>query len=350
MFIDSWKQPKPLTRMWCVWELLGISRAKKELQLALPEKEKDSLLLSLRSDYEAVMKALTNINAAKADCYNTQDKQMIIREIEKGVGFAELNEIVIAQIRTWLLATSTAQIASLKDENEIGEYSFHVGELCEDLGDYNQAEKYFADAVAKCKTPIAVAKARVALAGVFRVKKEFAEAEDELKIVLSTFDKNKPKSKEEHLLKAEGMNEMASVLMENPKKTDAFEECEKLFLDAIELRQKYLGKTPLLAESYNDYALLLRDHKNFKKAEKFFKRALEIDEAHYGPEHPEVATDLNNYGKLLIQMGKLDEAKAMVEKSMDIRRKVMGSKHIAYARSLENLAEIFAKQVRYLVR
>ena len=346
MFIDSWKKPTPLTRMWCVWELLGISRAKKDLQLALPEKEKDDLLHSLRSNYDAVLRALTQIDAARADCYNKDDKRMITEAIESGVGFADLNEIVISQIRTWLLATSTSQLRDMKDENEIGQFSFHVAELCEDLGDYDQAEKYFQDSIAKSKASVNVAKARVGLAGVLRVKKEFDKAEAELDIVLKGYAEGKLQTKEEYISKSMALNEMASTLMENPGKKDVFSSCEKLFLESIELRRKYLGDSPLLAESYNDYALLLRDNKQYEKAEKFFKRALEIDEKHYGKEHPEVATDLNNYAKLLIMMNNLEKAEKLVRTSMDIRRKIMGPTHVAYARSLENLAEILAQKVR----
>ena len=39
MFMDKWDGAAPLTRAWCVWEIFGVAKAKKQLEIALPESE-----------------------------------------------------------------------------------------------------------------------------------------------------------------------------------------------------------------------------------------------------------------------------------------------------------------------
>lgn len=55
MFADTWKDPAPLKRAWCVWELYGVSKAKKNLvvELALSAEEQDDFLQTLTHDSDA---------------------------------------------------------------------------------------------------------------------------------------------------------------------------------------------------------------------------------------------------------------------------------------------------------
>ena len=57
----------------------------------------------------------------------------------------------------------------------------------------------------------------------------------------------------------------------------------------------------------NQLAVLLLAKANYKAAEPLMRRALAIDEASYGPEHPDVAIHLNNLAQLLQAM-RLDAA------------------------------------------
>jgi hypothetical protein len=48
------------------------------------------------------------------------------------------------------------------------------------------------------------------------------------------------------------------------------------------------------------------------------RRALEIDEASFGPGHPEVATDLNNLAGLLQDTNRLAEAEPLMRRHLEI--------------------------------
>ena len=58
-----------------------------------------------------------------------------------------------------------------------------------------------------------------------------------------------------------------------------------------------------------------------------FERALAIDEATYGPEHPKVATAVSNLGGVLQDKGDLDGAQAAYERALAILESFLGADH-----------------------
>jgi tetratricopeptide (TPR) repeat protein len=81
----------------------------------------------------------------------------------------------------------------------------------------------------------------------------------------------------------------------------------------------------------NGLGLFLRTKCVFAEAEPLYRRALEIDEAAYGPTHPDVARDLNNLALLLQDTNRLGEAEPL------FRRMVSILKHFNDSTSHEHL-------------
>jgi tetratricopeptide (TPR) repeat protein len=70
------------------------------------------------------------------------------------------------------------------------------------------------------------------------------------------------------------------------------------------------------------------------------RRALAIDEASYGPEHPNVAIRLNNLAQLLQDTSRLGEAEPLMRRALAIDEASYGSEHPNVARDLNNLAQL----------
>ena len=68
------------------------------------------------------------------------------------------------------------------------------------------------------------------------------------------------------------------------------------------------------------------------------RRALAIDEASYGEEHPKVARDLNNLARLLQATNRLGEAEPLMRRALVIDEASYGDEHPDVARDLNNLA------------
>jgi Tfp pilus assembly protein PilF len=71
-----------------------------------------------------------------------------------------------------------------------------------------------------------------------------------------------------------------------------------------------------------------------------FERALAIDEAVYGPEHPSVGRDVNNLGLVLAELGDLAGARAAFERALAIDEAVYGLDHPMTRLVAHNLAQL----------
>jgi tetratricopeptide (TPR) repeat protein len=96
-------------------------------------------------------------------------------------------------------------------------------------------------------------------------------------------------------------------------------------------------KTALLL---NQYALHFKARAEFALAEPMMRRALKIDEASFGPDHPKVGTSLNNLAQLLADTNRLAEAEPLMRRALKIDEDSIGPDHPNVATDLSNLAQL----------
>ena len=88
---------------------------------------------------------------------------------------------------------------------------------------------------------------------------------------------------------------------------------------ALSIDEASLGSEhPDVARDLNNLALLLKTTNRLEEAEPLMRRALAIDEASFGPEHPEVAIDFNNLAQLLKATNRLAEAGPLSRQMVEI--------------------------------
>ena len=63
---------------------------------------------------------------------------------------------------------------------------------------------------------------------------------------------------------------------------------------------------------------------NYERAVELGKRALEVAEKNFGPDHPDVATSLNNLALLYVAQGQYAEAEPLYKRSLAILEKALG--------------------------
>jgi tetratricopeptide (TPR) repeat protein len=111
------------------------------------------------------------------------------------------------------------------------------------------------------------------------------------------------------------MNEMAVVYYENAK----YKEAEPLMQRALKIDEASLGKDhPNVARDLNNLAQLYQATNRLKEAEPLMQRALKIDEASLGKDHPKVARDLNNLAQLYKATNRLKEAEPLMQRLLVI--------------------------------
>jgi len=107
---------------------------------------------------------------------------------------------------------------------------------------------------------------------------------------------------------------------------------------AIQLSEAFYGKDhPDIGRDANLLAGILQQMGLLTQALPFFQRALQIDIHAFGRLHPEVALTLNNLGTLLYQMGKIDDARAAFEEALTILQQCASPDHPYRQQVEENL-------------
>jgi tetratricopeptide (TPR) repeat protein len=102
----------------------------------------------------------------------------------------------------------------------------------------------------------------------------------------------------------------------------------------------YGADHPAVAVRLNNLAQTLHALNRLAEAESLMRRALTIDEASYGADHPSVARDLNNLASLLQGTNRLDEAEPLMRRALTIDEASHDANHPDVARDLNNLARL----------
>ena len=79
----------------------------------------------------------------------------------------------------------------------------------------------------------------------------------------------------------------------------------------------------------------------YEEAIPFWRKALELGEREFGPDHPTMATLLNNLAELYRAQGRYEAAEPLYKRALAIREKALGPDHPAVATSLNNLAGLY---------
>jgi tetratricopeptide (TPR) repeat protein len=120
-----------------------------------------------------------------------------------------------------------------------------------------------------------------------------------------------------------------------------YSEAEPLYRRALAIDEASYGSDhPSVARDLNNLAELLRATNRLSEAEPLYRRALAIDEASYGPDHPSVAIRLNNLALLLRATNRLSEAEPLFRRALAISEASYGPDHPSVAIRLNNLAEL----------
>ena len=73
-----------------------------------------------------------------------------------------------------------------------------------------------------------------------------------------------------------------------------------------------------MAAALHNLGCLLHDTNRLVEAEPLMRRALAINEASYGPDHPDVAAALHKLGRLLHDTNRLVEAEPLMRRAVEI--------------------------------
>ena len=309
MFMDKWDAPTTLTRAWCVWELFGVAKAGKQIEIALTPGERDRYLKFLMTNYFAVISKLVKLDASTATCFSEADLTMIRSAILEESSYEEVNDLVSSQLRLWVANTAAeelenAEMAEDKDLHKIGLLASCTGLTYQDQGQLERAEPFLRKAV--------------------KVSKEkYGDRNKEVGTSLGNLGL---------LLNKMGRNEEAAGLLE----------------EALEVQKAISGPDDeKVALALNNLGLV-RSHLNqLEEAIELYAESMRIYQKLYGREHEGVATVLNNLAGIYGRLGNVEKQEEMEREVLSILGKTLGNDHPHYATTLNTLAGLFMMQRRY---
>lgn len=161
LILMPWSNPIPMTRAWCLWEILSTISTNVTLRCQMPRSERSQFRDTMINKPNATREVLDNfgtIDGKKAEAWSAQDREMIFEAVEESIGFNELNIIVKEQLRSWVQKSAIEAEKDLMDvaanaskqpaEFDLKEhvkntvnFQFQFGKLLKELGNYGDSYK-----------------------------------------------------------------------------------------------------------------------------------------------------------------------------------------------------------------
>jgi hypothetical protein len=99
-------------------------------------------------------------------------------------------------------------------------------------------------------------------------------------------------------------------------------EAEPISRRALQIDENHFGENhPRVAMRLNNFGLLLQKSNRSIEAEPLYRRALAINENHFGKDHPHLHAVLSNLGSLLAATNRVPEAELLLRRRVDILMK-----------------------------
>lgn len=224
-----------------------------------------------------------------------------------------------------------------KNFNSLAQGYNNLARLYFDQYKYAEAESFYEQALKNREKVLenaflSVAQVLNSLALNYRYEKKYVEAEP---FFLRALEIREQKLGLEHPETAHCLNNLALLYKDQGK----YAEAEQIFKQVLAIREQLVSgeKVPGpahldLAQSLQNLAVLYstmpdareRDTHKFEEAERLFKQALAIRERLLPAEHPQIARVLDFFGSFYEAHDKDEEAEKCFKRALDIREKVLG--------------------------
>eukprot|EP00808_Paulinella_micropora_P031021 g75226.t1 len=329
LILSPWRNPVPLTRAWCLWEIFCTRLTKASFEICLSPTEVTDFEHALVKDFKSILGSLSRIDVKKAEAFKKEDQEKILALVEGMEGGAhELNKAVLAEMRAWVVQAGRDALKAREGKTDEATLLLmsHVGKLIQDFGDLKGAEEFFRGALEAREKMLGPEHMHtltsVGNLGLLLYQQgKLAEAEPLYRRDRQGLEKTLGT---EHPDTLTLVNNLGALLEQQGKLAEA----EPLYRRALQEKEKPLGaEHPSTLTSVNNLGLLLKKQGKLGEAEPLYRRALQGLEKTLGTEHPDTLSSINNLGTFLTKQGKLAEAESLYRRALRGREKTLGAEH-----------------------
>jgi len=140
--------PKPLSRAWCLWEMVSTVDTRSEFHVLMSPKNHKSFATALVSDFKGIVFKTCNVDLKGAQAFNPSDRDNIFKAVEAISGFGEVNKVVIGIMRRWMVESGKGALLGLPEEKRaVSALQNNLAKLLQDQGKLDEAEPLFREAL-----------------------------------------------------------------------------------------------------------------------------------------------------------------------------------------------------------
>eukprot|EP00808_Paulinella_micropora_P002834 g33194.t1 len=344
LILSPWRNPLPLTRSWCLWEIFCTRDTGGRFEICLSQDEAKDFEDALVNDFPSIMASLCQIDVKKAQAFKKEDQKKILTLVEgQGGGAHETNKAVLAQMRAWLARPGRNAHKARKGKTDADTLTLmnQVGLLLREQGDLKRGGTSTA----------LLRRTREDLGGRAPAHVDFCQQPGLLAAAAGqagggrgSVPQGPSSTREDSGGRAPAHDDFCQqpglVAVSAGQAGGG-----PLSRRALQTREKTLGaEHPNTLTSVSNLALLLSDQGKLVQAESLYRRALQAREKTLGAEHPDTLISVGSLGSLLHKQGKLAEAEPLCRRALQAREKTLGAEHPDTLISVNNLASLMKEQ------
>ena len=344
--LDPWDAPVPLTRAWCLWELLCSVEGKTRLEVTLSPAQAAAFESALTDDFDVIAASLSRVDARQSTAWLQSDRDTIFAAVEAGCGFTQLNAAVHGLLRDWLADSGRAALGKLpKEQRGTLPLISNLARLLRDQGRLADAEPLYLEALDARRKALGdrhpdTLTSINGLALLLRAQGRLGEAEP---LYLEALVARRETLGDRHAMTLTSINNLALLLSDLGRLGDA----EPLYLEALAARRETLGdRHPKTLVSINNLALLLSDLRRWEEAEPLYIETLTARRETLGDRHPKTLTTINNLANLLRDQGRPADAEPLYLEALAARRETLGDRHPDTLTTISGLTLLLKAQGR----
>lgn len=386
LLLEPWFDPRPTTRVWCLYEILLTIMAKKTVQVLVPPNERAGLAAALQDDIGEVQRSVGAIRVEYAEATMETDRMQILTAITTLLGpggFDEMGKLVMERLREWtyeagakaLEIMDPAQRGMSKLINMTAAYLHNQGQLdkaepllieamlarreslgdshqntlqavsnlamlLHDKGDYTQAQPLFEEAVKGLRSALGDTHASTATATSHLA--QLYETKGQLDLALSLYSDALSARRrtlgDTHLDTLHAINKLGKLLEQKGDLSGA----EALISEGFEAcKQTLPADHKFRLAMQNNLGMLLLTSKEYGRAQILLEGVLSVYRRTLGDEHPSTLTALANLSSLHQATGNLDESSAYLSAALSARRRIYGTHHPDTLLCMNNLGTLY---------
>jgi tetratricopeptide (TPR) repeat protein len=348
MVFDSWDDPIPLTRGWCIWELhCTIDNDLCEFDIAMTTQSESSFVKDMDESAVCINKMLTTINCERSECFKVEDRLQIHDAVKRTVGFSKMNETIFEVMRTWIrkyekeMENRKGELGEMHPDTLLSMNNLAI--LCMNQGLYEKSEPLFMECLEKHKSVTGddhpdTLTSMNNLAEFYRDQGKYQKSEP---FYVECLKKMKSILGDGHPDTLMVMNNLAVFYSDQGR----FEKAELLYLECLEKSKSVLGDVhPDTFHSMNNLAGLYQRQAKYEKAELLYVECLEKSKSVLGDVYPDTLTVLNNLATLYKNQGNYEKAEPLHLECLTKRKSILGDLHPETLHSINNLAGVYTNK------